>query len=181
MIDPLLVSLLQDYVDECLPLAQQVGAAVLELESAWEGGNADDSSEEVHQQLRQIKSALHTIKGGSAMLGLGPIESLAHGLEDVCAAVTDQPDRRGPREVELLLEGADLLIGLIQRSVQGEVDSAPTQVVHAPRDRGVDRSSQPPAAQRGQRPGRGGQDQGQPRPAATTPRRSGSTTARWTS
>jgi two-component system, chemotaxis family, sensor kinase CheA len=127
LIDPLLVSLLTDYVDECLPLAQQVGAAVLELESAWEGGNGDDTSEEVDNQLRQIKSALHTVKGGSAMLGLTPIEALAHGLEDVCAAVTDQLERRGPREVELLLEGADLLIGLIQRSVQGEVDSAPTQ------------------------------------------------------
>jgi two-component system chemotaxis sensor kinase CheA len=129
VVDPLLVSLLQDYVDECLPLAQQVGASVLELESAWEGGNAEDAdTDEVQQHLRQIKSALHTIKGGSAMLGLTPIEALAHGLEDVCAAVTDHLDRRGPREVELLLEGADLMIGLIQRSVQGEVDPAPTQV-----------------------------------------------------
>ena len=126
MVDPLLASLLQDYVDECLPLAQQVGAAVLELEAAWESGDAEDD-EESQQQLRIIKSALHTVKGGSAMLGLTPIETLAHGLEDVSAAVTQQVERRGPREVELLLEGADLLIGLISRSAQGEIDSAPTQ------------------------------------------------------
>ena len=90
MVDPLLASLLQDYIDECLPLAQQVGAAVLELESAWEGGEPDRDQAgppgaDVEQQLRTIKSALHTIKGGSAMLGFTPIEALAHGLEDVCA------------------------------------------------------------------------------------------------
>jgi two-component system, chemotaxis family, sensor kinase CheA len=127
VVDPLLASLLQDYVDECLPLAQQVGAAVLELESAWESGDAEDD-EESQQQLRIIKSALHTIKGGSAMLGLTPVETLAHGLEDVSEAVTKQLERRGPSEVELLLEGADLLIGLIQRSAQGELDPASTEV-----------------------------------------------------
>ncbi len=124
MLDPLLAGLLQDYVDECLPLAQQVGAAVLELESAWDGGERVEDEEGSQPHLRAIKSALHTIKGGSAMLGYTPIEALAHGLEDVCAAVTGQPERRGPREVELLLEGADLLIGLIQSSGQGEVDPA---------------------------------------------------------
>jgi two-component system, chemotaxis family, sensor kinase CheA len=134
LVDPLLASLLQDYVDECLPLAEQVGAAVLELEPAWDGSRprgdaaAAKNTPEVEQQLRIIKTALHTIKGGSGMLGFTPIEALAHGLEDVCAAVTGEPARRGPREVALLLEGADLLIGLIQRSGSGEVDGAPTEV-----------------------------------------------------
>jgi two-component system chemotaxis sensor kinase CheA len=130
VVDPLLAGLLQDYVDECLPLAQQVGAAVLELEGAWDaatGGGGGEAGDGGAAQLRVIKSALHTVKGGSAMLGLTPIEALAHGMEDVVAAVSERAERRGPRELELLLEGADLLIALVQCSAKGEVDPAPTQ------------------------------------------------------
>jgi two-component system chemotaxis sensor kinase CheA len=122
-LDPLLLSLLQDFVDEGLTLAHEVGAAVLELEAAWE----EDQPGEPH--LRQIQAALHTIKGDSAMIGLAPIETLAHALEDVCAFVGKQASPPGRREVELLLEGGDLLVGLIRQaaSTEGAVDGTATQ------------------------------------------------------
>jgi two-component system chemotaxis sensor kinase CheA len=118
--DPLLASLLQDFIDECLPLAQQVASTVLELESAWE------AERDTGDELRQLHGALHTIKGGAGMMAMAPIESLAHALEDVGGFVTEHPDRRGRREIELLLEGADLLVSLIRRASEGPADDAPT-------------------------------------------------------
>src|SRR3954468_8242187 len=118
--DPLLASLLQDFIDECLPLAQQVATTVLALESAWE------SERDAGEELRQLHGALHTIKGGAGMMAMTPIESLAHALEDVGGFVAEHPDRRGRREIELLLEGADLLVTLIRRATHGPADAAPT-------------------------------------------------------
>jgi two-component system chemotaxis sensor kinase CheA len=120
-VDPLLASLLQDFIDECLPLAQQVGATVLEMESAWE------AERDTGDELRQVQGALHTIKGGAGMMSFTPIEALAHALEDVSSFVGAHPERRGRQEIELLLEGADLLIALVRRSQDGPVDAAATQ------------------------------------------------------
>src|SRR4051812_49657563 len=119
--DRLLASLMQDFIDECLHLAQQVGAIVLQLEAAWE------EERESEEELRQMHGALHTIKGGAGMMSMTPIESLAHTLEDVGGVVSQQPERRGRREIELLLEGADLLIALVRRSQEGPLDPAATE------------------------------------------------------
>jgi two-component system chemotaxis sensor kinase CheA len=120
-VDPLLQSLLQDFVEEGLALAGEVGTAVLELEAVWAAGR---DHEDV---LRQMKSALHTLKGAAAMMGLQPIETLAHGLEDVCARVGEDPARRGRREIELLLAGADLMLAQVRRAGESALEHAPTQ------------------------------------------------------
>jgi two-component system chemotaxis sensor kinase CheA len=115
--EELFASLAKDFVDESAPIAQEVGELLLKLEEAWSTG--DDGK----QLLRAIRGGLHTIKGNSAMMGLLPIERVAHALEDVCGQV--ETSRTGERSglVQCLLEGCDLLGALIQSALTGQVDS----------------------------------------------------------
>ena len=110
----LFASLIKDFVEETGPLARQVASLVLRLEEAR--GNGDDGGELLHA----MKSALHTIKGNSAMMGFGSIESLAHALEDFCLFVSRQPDAQAVGQTQILVEGTDLLIASIQNSLEGE-------------------------------------------------------------
>ncbi|HEX2224984.1 MAG TPA: hypothetical protein VHN15_12340, partial [Thermoanaerobaculia bacterium] len=55
--------LIEDYIVECLPLAEQVGNAFLELERRWAGGDPADDL------IAPLKGSLHTVKGNSAMMG----------------------------------------------------------------------------------------------------------------
>ena len=97
-------------------MAREVANLLLHLEEA--GANGQDGS-----PIRiAIKSALHTIKGNAAMMGLAPIESLAHTLEDLCLRL-DEPVP-GQESSQVLLDGTDLLIRAIQASLQGDPESA---------------------------------------------------------
>ena len=58
--------LLQDYIVECLPLAEQVADAFVELERRWQSDEPGDDL------LTTVKGRLHTIKGNSAMMGIAP-------------------------------------------------------------------------------------------------------------
>ena len=79
--------LMHDYIVECLPLAEQVADAFVELERQWAAGEPGDDI------LASVKGRLHTVKGNSAMMGLRPMQDLAHGLEDACAVFSDVPWR----------------------------------------------------------------------------------------
>jgi two-component system chemotaxis sensor kinase CheA len=105
--------LIQDYIVECLPLAEQVGNAFIELERSWRAGDPGDAL------LVPLKSQLHTIKGNSAMMGLASIQEVAHALEDVCARISAEPGRRSDQVAGLLIAGSGLLIDLIRSSAQG--------------------------------------------------------------
>jgi two-component system chemotaxis sensor kinase CheA len=105
--------LIQDYIVECLPLAEQVGDAFIELERCWRVGDPGDDL------LVSVKSQLHTVKGNSAMMGLAPMQELAHALEDVCALLSAEPDRRGDEVAALLVTGSGLLIDLIRSAAHG--------------------------------------------------------------
>jgi two-component system chemotaxis sensor kinase CheA len=108
--------LLNDYVAECLPLADRVGESFLALERRWEDG---DSGEDL---LDPLKRTLHTLKGNSAMMGLVPIQSLAHVLEDLCGVLAHAPAAR-PAATTLLLRGGGLLADLIARAASGPTPS----------------------------------------------------------
>ena len=94
--------LLQDYIVECLPLAEQVGDTFVELERRWQSGEPGDDL------LTTVKGRLHTIKGNSAMMGIGPARDVAHALEP--RAVLDQAevDEGGGHAPALQRERADL-------------------------------------------------------------------------
>ena len=98
--------LLDDYVVECLPLAERVADALVELERRWSVG---DSAEEL---LASIRGTLHTVKGNSAMMGLAPTQELAHALEDLTLG-------RGEGTAALLVEGAGLLVEQVRAAVSG--------------------------------------------------------------
>jgi len=48
--------------------------------------------------------------GNSAMMGFAPIEKVAHRLEDVCAEMAVQGSARRRAQIQLLLDGCDLLL-----------------------------------------------------------------------
>jgi two-component system chemotaxis sensor kinase CheA len=110
--------LLQDYLVECLPLAEQVGDAFVELERRWQAGEAGDDL------LTTVKGRLHTIKGNSAMMGIGPARDVAHALEDACGFLGRAPDARTPDAAALLVAGGGLLVELVG-GASPELDPAP--------------------------------------------------------
>jgi two-component system, chemotaxis family, sensor kinase CheA len=99
--------LLQDYIVECLPLAEQVGDAFVELERRWRDGDPGEAL------LASVKGSLHTIKGNSAMMGLTPARDVAHALEDVCGFLGRAPASREDGAAALLIAGGGLLVELI--------------------------------------------------------------------
>jgi len=117
-VQELFASLIKDFVEETGPLAREVANLVLRLEEAR--ANAED--EEV--VLRAMKSALHTIKGNAAMMGLGAIESLAHALEGLCRPVSQNAQAREFGQAQILVDGTDLLVHSIRSSLQGEPNRA---------------------------------------------------------
>ncbi len=117
--DELFASLARDFVDETAPIAQEVGGLLLKLEEVFAAG--DDAK----PLLRAIRSGLHTIKGNSAMMGLSPIERVAHALEDVCAQVATGSTAGYVPRVQLLVEGCDLLGVLIPSVLAGDMDARP--------------------------------------------------------
>jgi two-component system, chemotaxis family, sensor kinase CheA len=105
--------LIQDYIVECLPLAEQVGDAFVELERRWRDG---DEGEDL---LEPLRGRLHTLKGNSAMMGLAPAQAVSHALEDVCALLRAEPARRGDEVAALLVGGSGLLIDLVRSAANG--------------------------------------------------------------
>jgi two-component system, chemotaxis family, sensor kinase CheA len=105
--------LIQDYIVECLPLAEQVGDAFVELERRWREG---DDGEDL---LEPLRGRLHTVKGNSAMMGLTAAQAVAHALEDVCALLRAEPARRSEEVAALLVGGSGLLIDLVRSAATG--------------------------------------------------------------
>ncbi len=106
-------ALVDDYIAECLPLAEQVGDAFLALERCWRDGESGASL------LPAVRGSLHTVKGNSAMMGLGPMQDVAHALEDVCALLGRGATAQGNDTATLLLEGSGLLVDLIRGAGDG--------------------------------------------------------------
>ncbi|MHC4251986.1 MAG: Hpt domain-containing protein, partial [Planctomycetota bacterium] len=70
---------LRDFVDEAREHIVSLNRDLLELEDKGRGAPAD--------LVNNAFRAIHTIKGLSGMLGLGGINALSHGMEDVLAEV----------------------------------------------------------------------------------------------
>jgi two-component system chemotaxis sensor kinase CheA len=130
-VDDLFACLVRDFVDESKPIAREVGSLALKLEGVWTAGG------DAQPLLRGIRSGLHTIKGNAAMMGLTPIEQMAHALEDFCALLADRPAfenlpdaQRFPRlqssqSLQSLIDGCDILDRAIESALAGEVDRVP--------------------------------------------------------
>jgi two-component system, chemotaxis family, sensor kinase CheA len=117
-VDDLFASLGKDFVDETAPVAQEVASLVLQLEQTWSVGGDGESI------LRGVRGGLHSIKGNSAMMGFSAIAEVAHALEDVCAQAAQASAGQHAVQVQLLLEGCDLVSLLIQSALTGNPDPA---------------------------------------------------------
>src|SRR5690349_24762928 len=100
--DHAFADLIQDYIAESLPLAEAVSSAFLGLERRWRGGDTDATD------VAGLKGTLHTLKGNSAMMGLAPMQLVAHLLEDVAARVLGDATGRTEVAAGLLVEGSGL-------------------------------------------------------------------------
>jgi two-component system chemotaxis sensor kinase CheA len=125
--DHVFAELLAEYIAECLPLAEGVTGALIELERRWRAGDRDAG------ELAALKGRLHTLKGNSAMMGLRPMQGVAHALEDLCARVAADANARSDEHATLLVEGAGLLTDLIR--VARESDDATATDVYVARVR----------------------------------------------
>jgi two-component system chemotaxis sensor kinase CheA len=105
--------LIDEYVVECLPLAERAADALVELERRRQAGTGGE------ELLGSIKGWLHTVKGNSAMMGLGPIQEAAHTLEDLCAALAEQHGPEGDALLALLVEGGGLLVDQVRGAATG--------------------------------------------------------------
>ncbi len=107
-------ALLDDYIVECLPLAETIADSFVELEQLWRSGEPGDTL------LPGVKGKLHTVKGNSAMMGLAPMQDVAHALEDVCARLGREPGLCGDQAAGLLIAGGGLLVDLIRAAASGD-------------------------------------------------------------
>jgi two-component system chemotaxis sensor kinase CheA len=130
--------LLQDYVLECLPLAEQVADTFVELERRWRAGDPAD------ELLGSLPGRLHTVKGNSAMMGLTPAQETAHALEDACGLLRRSSERRTDPAAALLIAGGGLLVDLV-RQASPELDPGPA-ARYVERVRQWMQSEGPPAA-----------------------------------
>jgi two-component system, chemotaxis family, sensor kinase CheA len=142
--------LIQDYIVECLPLAERAGDAFLELEQRWKNGEAGE------ELLAMVKGTLHTVKGNSAMMGLVPMQEVAHALEDVCALLGRDATARDGDTASLLIEGSGLLADLIRSAAEGGDGKAARSFVarvqtFAARADSISSEEGPPEQRRGER------------------------------
>lgn len=114
--EELFATLTKDFVEETKPLVDEVTRLLLQLESV---GLAQGDTREI---MRGIRSGLHSIKGNSSMMGLGPIERTAHGLEDFTSWVETHVAHDLSGHVQVLLDGCDVLGRLILSTLDGAVD-----------------------------------------------------------
>lgn len=107
--DNAFAELLQDYIGECLPLAEAVADGFVELEQRWQAG---DPAED---RIAPLRGTLHTLKGNSAMMGFAHLQGLAHALEDLLGLLAGEPRLRVP-SADLLVTGGGLLVELVPRA-----------------------------------------------------------------
>lgn len=77
------------------------------------------------EMVNEVFRAAHSVKGGSAMLGLGSIQQVAHRLEDSFKVLKDRPVRVDQRLESLFLAVFDALEALVEQlQTQGSISES---------------------------------------------------------
>ena len=92
---------------------QQLHASMQVLAAEIGGGMILDAKQK--EEVRKIRRAVHTIKGASAVIGLGDIAAYAHGVEDFLDWLFEGSHHIEPETMEALTNGLDCL-GLLVES-----------------------------------------------------------------
>ncbi len=110
-LDKIPADLLAGFLEESEEHLQQAGEAFRSLESA----------SDKRQQLREIRRAIHTIKGAAGMVGLDTIAKLAHRMEDLLDLLYDGKLEYSQDRHDLVVATYDVLSVLIKQ--KGRVGS----------------------------------------------------------
>jgi len=94
--------------------------------------------------LRDVFRDLHTIKGSSAMVGLKPMNDIAHAAEDLMGQVRDGQRRLDRPIIDAILAALDELRAIAGRAIRREALSVSADLVRRLRDPS---SGAPPAAE----------------------------------
>jgi two-component system chemotaxis sensor kinase CheA len=120
---------IDDYFAECEEHLVAIRRILLQLDQRQVVDPAD---------AQDLARALHTIKGLSGMVGLAPVENIAHAMEDA-AGVMHAGQRPDPKLVELLFAGANLLEARILARKEGRpVEDAHEYVDRVRAEAGID-------------------------------------------
>ena len=111
--DDLLESLLGDFLDESDQLLGQFNENLLQLDD-WVRSLDDDHDQRCDDELlNEMFRAAHSLKGLSAMLGLGDINNLTHKIENVFDAARKDELTVNGDVVELMFMGLDQLVTIV--------------------------------------------------------------------
>ncbi len=99
------VALLRAFLAESAERLAELEAALLDLERGRAGGEEDP----VNAAFR----AVHTIKGGAGLLGLGPVRDLAHEAENVLDEIRKGRRAATPETIDGLLDASDRIRRLL--------------------------------------------------------------------
>ncbi len=91
------------FVDQSREYLEIISARLVDFERGDAGG------------LDEIMRLLHTIKGGSSMLGFHGIRDLAHGLESLFQALKKNSGLRRQEINDILFESCDELLAMVNR------------------------------------------------------------------
>jgi two-component system chemotaxis sensor kinase CheA len=106
---------LRDFVDEAREHVVSLNRDLLELEDKGRGAGPD--------LVNNAFRAIHTIKGLSGMLGLGGINTLSHGMEDVLAEVRQGGLEFGGGVSQAFFDALDVLAAMVESAASGEPDA----------------------------------------------------------
>ena len=103
------------FIEEAKEHLETLEQGILDL------GNLVNNNEQMNEMFR----AVHSVKGGAAMLGYGSIQKTAHRLEDAFKILKENPIQVDQKLESLFLKGYDLLQILIDKlqsplGLQGE-------------------------------------------------------------
>ncbi|NQT39590.1 MAG: chemotaxis protein CheA [Planctomycetes bacterium] len=111
--DEFFESLLGDFLDESGQLLDRLNEDLLQLDE-WVRALDDDHQQSCDEELlNDMFRSAHSLKGLSAMLGLGDINNLTHRIENVFDAARKDELTISGDVVELMFQGVDQLVSLV--------------------------------------------------------------------
>jgi two-component system chemotaxis sensor kinase CheA len=75
--------------------------------------------------VRSIFREVHTLKGSSAVAGLGEVSGVAHDLEELVDGLRIKGEPVTPKVIDCLLRGADQLSAAIEKAQNGDLGAVP--------------------------------------------------------
>ncbi len=111
--DEFFESLLGDFLDESGQLLDRLNEDLLQLDE-WVRALDDDHQQSCDEELlNDMFRSAHSLKGLSAMLGLGDINNLTHRIENVFDAARKDELTISGDVVEMMFQGVDQLVSLV--------------------------------------------------------------------